>query len=118
MNLKLLRMALCMSTETAARVLAARPDHPDGVSETTWKRWEAGKKELPPDMQEHLQKIEQNLQSTLGAVAEMPRQTEGGAGIAYHGGRMQSPDLAYHQQLAAAVWAYAIGVKIKDLDDE
>ena len=117
MNLKLLRMAMCMSTETAARVLAARPDHPDGVSETTWKRWESGKKELPPDMREHLEKIEQNLQNTLGAVAEMPRQADGSS-IAYHGGKMQSPDLAYHQQLAAAVWAYAIGVKTKDLDDE
>lgn len=65
MSLKLLRLALHMNTTQAARYLAARPDYPEGVNETTWVRWESGKKEVPSDLLEHLEHIRLRLADCL-----------------------------------------------------
>lgn len=64
-QLKLLRLSLHLNTEKAAQYLAARPDRPDGVSETTWLRWENGKKEIPDDVMEHLNAIRSELAAYL-----------------------------------------------------
>ena len=52
MNLEAIRRILLMTPADAARVLAATEQTPDGVSETTWNRWENGVKDLPADVWE------------------------------------------------------------------
>ena len=113
MNIKLLRLALHMNTAQAARYLAARPDHPNGVSETTWNRWENGVKTLPDDMQEHLSKIADNLAYCLDCTCQLPRADEGGVGLFYHSIQPENMSyIEYKTQLACAVYAYALGIKV------
>lgn len=54
MNLEAIRRILLMTPADAARVLAATEQTPDGVSETTWNRWENGVKDLPADVWERI----------------------------------------------------------------
>lgn len=113
MNIKLLRLALHMNTAQAARYLAARPDHPNGVSETTWNRWENGVKTLPDDMQEHLSKIADNLAYCLDCTSQLPKEDEGGVGLFYHSTQPENMSyIEYKTQLACAVYAYALGIKV------
>ena len=114
MNIKLLRLALNMSPKEAAIHLAARPDYPNGVSETTWNRWENGVKSLPDDMQEHLSKIADNLAYCLDGTSQLPRaDDEGGAGLFYHSTQPENMSyIEYKTQLACAVYAYALGIKV------
>ena len=54
MNLEAIRRILLMTPADAARVLAATEQTPEGVSETTWNRWENGVKDLPADVWERI----------------------------------------------------------------
>lgn len=119
MNIKLLRMALCMNTATAARYLAARPDYPDGVSETTWVRWENGKKEIPQDVQNHLQTIADRLNNVLIGIARLGVDITNNGGhcpmtMTYHDSLPADMDvLEYHIGLATTVWANALGINVE-----
>lgn len=114
MNIKLLRMALCMNTATAARYLAARPDHPDGVSETTWVRWENGKKEIPADVLQHLQPIAEQLQHTLLNIVEINSLGENAPVIQYVDPANTDDMIAHHIDLARAVWANVLHMKVEN----
>ena len=122
MNIKLLRLALCMNTATAARYLAARPDHPNGVSETTWVRWENGKKAVPTDVQEHLQGIADRLRGVLLGIAQLGVNLSDYDGddvpaIAHHDTMPDGMDVVeYHIALATAVWANALNLKVEEKD--
>lgn len=107
MNIKLLRMALCMNTATAARYLAARPDYPDGVSETTWVRWENGKKAVPSDVLEHLHNVGERLLREIKRIDEMAHNNPN-CEIGYCAEAQNDDLLSYHIQLAGAVYAHTM----------
>ena len=120
MNIKLLRMALCMNTATAARYLAARPDHPDGVSETTWVRWERGKKPVPDDVLLHLQQIADRLHDVLMPIAELGVNlhdcNDVSPMIAHHDSKPDDVDMIeYHIALAVSTWANALKIKVESI---
>lgn len=64
-NLEATRKILLMSAAEAARLLAATPHSPNGVSETTWNRWEKGVKPLPLDVYEQIESILQRRREYL-----------------------------------------------------
>lgn len=49
-TLQALRRLLFYSIEEAAQLLAAGPDHPNGVSPRSWQYWERGDRAIPPDI--------------------------------------------------------------------
>lgn len=122
-HIKLLRLALHMNTSQAARYLAARPDHPAGVAETTWVRWENGKKALPEDMAAHLEAVHRRLYGVLSSLQGFAGSLNGVAeseavpGIAYIGEPPENGDrLEWHIQLAAAVTAHALLIRTERKD--
>ena len=108
-SLKLLRLSLHMSTVQAARVLAARVTHPEGVSETTWIRWENGKKVIPSDLLNHLEAIRNQLQNALSSAISSREYARCDTDINVP--TLSNSDvhtiLAYHIQLAVTVMVYA-----------
>lgn len=117
MNIKLLRLALHMNTAQAARYLAARPDHPDGVSETTWVRWENGKREVPADLQQHLQSVCERLLSEIKRIDEIA-QNSPNCEIGYYADAPNDDVLSYHIQLAGAVYAHTIKLPTVAVDKQ
>lgn len=121
-HIKLLRLALHMNTSQAARYLAARPDHPDGVAETTWVRWENGKKALPNDMAAHLEAVHQRLYAVLSSLQGFAGSLDVAAddaspAIAYTGEPPADADrIDWHIQLAAAVAAHALYIRTERKD--
>ena len=49
-TLQALRRLLFFSVEEAARMIAAGPDHPEGVAPRSWQYWERGERPVPADV--------------------------------------------------------------------
>ena len=68
--LQALRQLLFFNTQDAARLIAASPTHPQGVTEDTWQQWECGALPIPPEIAERMKELNDWRSDALAATAD------------------------------------------------
>ena len=69
-NLQAMRCHLFFSPAEAARLIAATPEHPDGVPEQTWQDWESGRQPIPDYVVERMAELGEWRSDALAATAD------------------------------------------------
>ena len=100
------RRLLFLSAVEAARNVARTEQHPDGVSEKSWKRWEAGEARIPEPVAENLRKLVAQRQAVLDSLTD-----------SYTPITDKRDIVAYRISQSVAAQAAAMGINIGDTHD-